>query len=269
MQFFTGDLVVAGTSEPVYAQWLDGTWKDPSNPGKFVTLGQQLIVMVPGNHEASSPQFYGNFALPGSGDFAESFGSFDLGPVHFAFFDDERLAWDTQSDGAKAVLEFLKADLARANAKRATVPFLVLAMHRGPFATSKHMGESDVVRVRDAIVPIADTAKVDLVLSGHDHEYERSKPVTGPAANPTVQMPGQGTVYVVCAGSGADPYNLGGGMVPYREKNVAFGGVTPYVGTYMLIDVSGTTLDVKAYGMKASASNPMGDDVIDTFTLTH
>ena len=269
MQLFTGDLVLSGTVETLYSQWLDAIWKDPMSAGGFLTLGQQLMVMVPGNHEGSAAQFYGNFALPSSGEFAESFGSFDAGPIHFAFFDDQRLAFDAESAGAKAVLDFLVADLARANARRASVPFIVLVEHRGPFSTSNHMGDSDLVRVRDALVPIADTAKVDLVLSGHDHNYERSKPITGPAANPTVQAAGMGTVWVVCAGAGAGAYSPGGGMVPYREKNAGFGGSTPYVGTYLLVDANGTTLDVKAYGMKASASNPMGDDVIDSFTLTH
>lgn len=269
IQLFTGDLVLSGTVASLYSTWLDAIWKDPNAPGKFLTLGQQLMVMVPGNHEGSSAQFYGSFALPGSGDFGESFGSFDAGPVHVAFYDDQRLAQGVQTDGAKAILDFLTADLARAGAKRDAVPFLVLVGHRGPLSTSNHMGDSDVVKVRDAIMPIADAAKVDLVVSGHDHDYERSHPVTGPAATPTVQPAGQGTVYVVCAGAGADGYTPGGGTVAYREKNAGFGGSTGYVGTYLIVDASGTTLDVKAYGMKASASNPMGDDVLDTFTLTH
>ena len=269
LQIFTGDVVVFGTSDAQYTQWLDAIWRDPMAQGKFLTLGQQLMVMLPGNHDASSPQFFGNFALPGTGDFAEAFGSFDVGPVHFLFWDDQRLALDPQSAASKAILDFIKADLGRANAKRAQVPFVVMAEHRGPFSTSNHQGDSDLVRVRDLVAPLAEMGKVDLFLSGHDHEYERSKPLTGPAANPTVQPAGMGTVYVIAAGAGANAYGIGGTPVAYREKNVAFGSSTPYVGVYLLMDASGTTLDVKAYGMKASASNPMGDDVIDQFTLTH
>jgi len=88
MQIFSGDLVLAGTDELLIASWLDPIWKDPNAPGSFITLGQQSIVMVGGNHEGASSQFYGNFSMPGDGPYAETFGSFEVGSVHFAFIDD-------------------------------------------------------------------------------------------------------------------------------------------------------------------------------------
>jgi len=125
-----------------------------------------------------------------------------------------------------------------------------------------------VVQVRDALVPIFDQYGVDLAFGGHDHDYERSKPLKGPAANPVVQSSStMGTTYVVSAGAGSDPYAPGTDPAPYREKNAAYGPPTSYVGVYTLLKIDGNMLQITTYGLKASASSVMGDDVIDQFTL--
>ena len=70
--------------------------------------------------------------------------------------------------------------------------------------------DADVLRGRQYFEPIWEKYHVDLALAGHDHDYERSKPLTGPVDNPTTHTdPKDGTIYLVCAGSGADPYGSG------------------------------------------------------------
>jgi predicted phosphodiesterase len=261
MQVFTGDLVLAGTVESLFVNWLTPVWKDAQQPGKFVTLGQQLMVFVAGNHENASSQFYGNFALPGdASEYAETFGSFNVGNAHFAFIDDQRVSDNTTGDQATAQLKWLEADLDRANKDRAKHPFIVFMNHRPEFSTSRHKDDGDTQNVRNALVPIFDEYNVDLVLGGHDHEFERSKPVKGPYASPSI---GQGTTYVVCAGAGADAY--GTGAAAYSEKAVAFGNGTNYLGVYSLMTIEGNTLRMQSFGLRASGM----DDPIDDFTLTH
>lgn len=268
IQLFSGDLVLYGQSETRFGNWLDAIWKDPVAPGSFITLGQQVFVPVGGNHEGMSAQYYGNFALPGEGALAESFGSFEIGSVHVAFVDDQLIAAG-QPDG-QTQLDWLKADLDKASKDRAAHPFIVFYHHRSVYSTSNHATDGDVIKMRQTIVPIMDQYGVDLVLGGHDHDYERSKPLRGPADNPTVMVdPKMGTTYVVSAGAGADPYSPGTAPAAYREKNAAFGGTTPYAGVYTLMKASGNTLQITSYGLKASASNVMGDDVLDDFTLMH
>ncbi len=267
-QVFSGDLVLFGAQEDVYAQWLDKAWKDPMDSTKFLTLGQQLILPVPGNHENSSAQFYGNFALPGDGPFAESFSSVNLGSAHLVLLDDQAIAVSPTGEAAMAQLAWLEEDLARAEQNRKDQPFIVVVHHRGELSTSTHAPDADVGKTREALMPVWDKHHVDLVLNGHDHNYERSKPVTGPAKAPVVAASSTaGTTYVVCAGAGASAYAPGGGTVAYREKNVAFGMGTPYVGVYSLFSVEGPKLTFTAYGLKSAGGSVMGDDVIDTFTL--
>ena len=261
LQLFSGDMVMFGSVASSFRDWLDGIWLDPQDKTKFVTLGQQYFLPVAGNHEASSSQFYGNFALPTSDGNGEMISSLDVGSAHVLLWDDQTVSQSASSDKAKSQLAFLDADLAKADANRANRPFVIVVQHRGLYSTSNHGKDSDVQELRDRMVPIYDKYHVDLVLAGHDHNYERSKPLMSPPATPTV---GTGTTYVVCAGAGAGGYAPGSAPAPYREKNVGFGGSTPYVGVYAVMTLEPKKLAFKAYGLK----NAGGDDVTDPFDLT-
>ncbi len=269
IQLVTGDLVDIGSLETLYTQWLDAVWKDPQSAGKFLTLGQQLIVPIAGNHENEAGQFYSNFAIPGEGNFAEQYASFDVGNTHFVLIDDQPLATDGTGDAATSILAWLDKDLTAANANRAKVPFIAAISHRGLFSTSLHSADGDVLLVRSKLAPIFDKHNVDMVFNGHDHEYERSKPLkagTPASGDPVV---GSGTQYVICAGAGADPYKVGTSASAYREKSAAFGNGTPYIGAYSLLTLEANKLTMTAYGLKASGSQVKDDDVLDTVVLTH
>ena len=268
VQLITGDVVDIGSLESLYSQWLDAIWKDPAAPGKFLTLGQQMMIPIAGNHENEAGQFYSNFAIPGEGNFAEQYASLNVGNTHFVLIDDQPLA-GTAGDASAAILAWLDKDLAAANANRANVPFIVALSHRGIYSTSLHSADGDVLQVRGLLAPIFDKYSVDMVFNGHDHEYERSKAIkagTPPSGDPVV---GSGTQYVICAGAGADPYAVGKSASPFREKSAAFGSGTPYIGAYSLLTLDGKTLTMTAYGLKASGTQVKDDDVLDTVTITH
>ncbi len=267
LSIITGDVIDFGTQESAFATWLDAVWKDPADPSKFLTLGQQTMVTIAGNHENDSSQFYGNFALPGDGDRAEQLASFDLGSAHVALVDDQPIAILPKSDAAKAILDWLDADLTAADAARASHPFVIVATHRGLFTTSKHAADSDVIAARAALVPLFDKHHVDLVLNGHEHEYERSKPLRAgadPSGAPVVAPAGQGTVYVVNAGAGAESYATGADP-GFREKSAGYGAGTGYIGCYGLLTLEAKKVTLSAYMLKAGAGP---DDLVDTVELT-
>jgi predicted phosphodiesterase len=266
-QIMSGDLIPLGTEGSLYQQFLDAAWKDPSDSTKFLTSGQQLFLMVPGNHENDSSQYFGNFALPGLDQNAERFGSFNVGNAHIVLLDDETISADPTSDIASAETAWLDQDLTAADADRTNHPFEIVVHHRGELSTSVHSTDSDVVQMRSTLMPIWDKHHVDLVLNGHDHNYERSKPVTGPASAPALAA--NGTTYVVCAGAGATAYTPGSQPSATRAINVGFGPGTPYVGVYELVTLDGNKISVKAYGLKNAGGGVAGDDVIDSFELDH
>lgn len=195
-----GDVSYAGGDPQTWKAWFD--------------LVEPVAARVPwvpalGNHEgdvqglsldeASVPDpaeqavFKQRFPLP-----AETFYySFDLAGVHF-------VALDTFS-GLQLPAEeaaWLEADLAAAE----DADWVVAYLHEPPYSSNAAHGSSP--RAYDAFAAILEAAGVDLVVTGHDHDYERSFALRGgevvSRANETVK--GNGTVYVVTGGGGAALY---------------------------------------------------------------
>ncbi len=267
LQINTGDMIAIGTKQSLYDQWLDAIWKDPGGGGGFVTLGQQMMVMVAGNHENDAARFYGAFAIPGTGAWAESFASFDVGGLHIAMFDDQGPALIPTGEQAKATFAWLDQDLAKANANRAKVPFVLVVHHRGLFTTSNHANDADVLDLRKILAPLYDKHQVDVVLNGHDHAYERSKPLRAgadPRGAPEVvanAAAGAARVYVVNAGAGAPAYGVAD--APFIEKSTAYGKGTAYSGCYGLIKVDGKKLVFESFALSSSGADPK----IDSFEI--
>jgi acid phosphatase type 7 len=282
LDLISGDIVDVGPSQAEWAQWLDAIWTTPSEKeagvsatGAFLTLGEQLMVPIAGNHEAESSDFYANWAIPGTGDYAKTFASFNVGNTHFVLFDDSPMAAAASptalSAEAQAQLAWLESDLAAAESDRTAHPFIVVMNHRCLFSTSTHAQDPDVLVVRAVLAPLFDKYHVDLALNGHNHEYERSFPLNANASNPksndvVIQSdPTKGTTYVVNAGAGADAYSANSFPAAYRKLSWAYGSTTGYIGCYGILQLDGRTLTMTEYGVKGAASS---DDVIDTLTLT-
>ena len=64
---------------------------------------------------------------------------------------------------------------------------------------------------------------------------------------------GQGTVYVVNAGAGADPYGVSAS--PFIEKSATFGAGTPYDGIYGVLTLDGRKLTITTYGLAAAGND--------------
>jgi hypothetical protein len=139
----------------------------------FFDVYASLLRHVPffvasGNHDRNtSPKsaFSQVFALPDNGgpEGRQRWYSFDWGPVHVAVLDTERVG--------KVQAEWLDRDLAASRA-----PWKIVAGHKGPYSSGAHGSDLDV---RRWFVPLFEKHGVALALWGHDHDYERSKPMNG------------------------------------------------------------------------------------------
>jgi predicted phosphodiesterase len=274
MQLISGDIVDTAALETLYTQWLDAIWHDPADPAAFLTLGQQIMVPVNGNHENDLPDSFADWATPGvaGAPYAETYGSFDIGSAHVTMIDDEQIAGSLSAGAASpeatAQLAWIDADLKAADADRGSHPFLVVVGHRCMFSSSMHGADADVLAARGALVPLYDKYSVDLVINGHDHDYERSKPLRAGSPPSGAPIVGAGTTYVVSAGAGADAYATGTPQ-PFTATSTAYGAGTKYIGAYSLLTLSPRTLTLTAYGLAASATSVSEDDVLDTFSVQH
>jgi hypothetical protein len=172
---------------------------------KFIGVYAELIASTCfyptlGNHDCmDSPDYWlYMFHTPANNHGAdESYYSFDAGDAHF-------IALNTcTGEVPEAQLEWLDADLTFTD--RA---WKIVFFHHAPYSNGAHGG---TIEVRDAVVPIFERHGVDLVLSGHDHVYERSYPIRegstrGGYQDPHYTSPG-GTLYVVTGGGGNRLYD--------------------------------------------------------------
>lgn len=148
----------------------------------YAELFQRLPVYAAiGNHDNATQRgrpYEEMLVLPGN----ERWYSVDLGDVHFVVLD------TTQIGAAQAA--WLEADLAAAQRR-----FTVVLAHHPPY-TAAWRGPNR--KFRRTFVPILQRHGVDLVLSGHEHHYERSHVVAG-------------IVYIVSGGGGAPLTRVGKG----------------------------------------------------------
>ena len=263
IQLFSGDMIDFGTDQGEWGEWLDRAAKDEA--GKASALSSVLTLAAHGNHDNHSTLFYANLVLPQDltayPQYAELFFSVDVGPVHVVVLDDYFIGPVPQPDYMSALGDWLSQDLTAANANRAKVPWIVAMHHHPSYSSSTHGKDKDVIKVRQFVTPIWDKFHVDLAISGHDHDYERTKPLTGPADNPmTFTDPSKGTVYLTCAGSGADGYGAGTSSFTAMSQDYKSGGL----GLYGVITATQSSLQIDAHTLTAAGDNPQ----FDTFTIT-
>lgn len=265
LALFSGDMINFSGDQLEWEKWLDLAWKDTD--GAPLTLGQKLTLYAHGNHENYTTLFFGNLVMPQEPDafpgLGELFYSVDVGPVHIVVVDDLAIAYPDLVPGFQETLkEWLRADLEAANENRASVPWIITMHHHSEYSSSNHGTDADVLRVREFFVPIWDEFHVDMNVAGHDHNYERTKPISGPAMTPTVHDAfADGTVYVVCAGAGADAYSAGMSDFTAVSRDYKTGGA---LGFYGFLNADKSSLKLTTHELRADGSDPVADEVTIT-----
>jgi 3',5'-cyclic AMP phosphodiesterase CpdA len=170
-----GDLVDSGS---VAKQW----------DQLFFRPARRLMHSVPlypvlGNHEKNARIYFDSFSLPGN----ERWYSFDFGNAHFVVLDSD--VDELTEDGEQ--LEWLEQDL-----EASTAAWKFVNFHHPPFSASRDYHSSERLLRKNVLHPIFEPHGVDMVFSGHDHNYERTRPIGSPG--------GHAVTYVV-AGNGGTP----------------------------------------------------------------
>ncbi len=142
---------------------------------------------------------------------------------------------------AGAQTRWLESTLAAASRDH-TIDWIIVQMHQDALSSSKNGNGSDK-GIREAWLPLFDQYGVDLVLCGHDHDYERSWPVRG--CNHNVGRD---------AASGASVDTLQPKPV---TSNPANGPFDTSLGTiHFILGGGGTNAPLDAYGVNPDSGAP-------------
>jgi len=202
----TGDLVATGQDSA-------GWHREFFTPGEPLFSTTPLLVVL-GNHDQGGtgsetlPRWWRElFSFPGP-ERGPGYGhwySVDIGGVHLIVLDSNRVDNPEQT-------AWLATDLASAGA--AGADFILVSFHHPSYSAGYYAG---FPRTREQWSALFERHRVDLVLNGHNHVYQRSYPVvdgeplvpdsTGhQSAAPAVFRAGEGIIYCVTGGGGAPLY---------------------------------------------------------------
>ncbi len=217
MERLTFDLALH-TGDVVYPSGRDEDY-DPNYFKPYANLIDHIpFYPALGNHDIKTEggrPFRENFYLPGN----EEYYDFSYGNAHFiALYSNRVMAGDDQTRWLERTL------------KDSTARWKIVYFHRPPFSSGPHGGEKSV---QEIWVPLFEKYGVDLVFSGHDHDYERTHPING-------------VVYVVTGGGGARLYDVGQGpftACSRKAYHVVHGSVSEDKIALEAIDEDGNVFD--------------------------
>ncbi len=239
------------------------------------------LVPITGNHDgfARRDWFNNMFCLDTSESVQTNNGvnySFEYGNAHFAVVNTNDLLSVSLSQ-----LKWLKNDL-----NSTDKDWKIICMHKSPYTLGKDGKWPDALYLQQSLTKVADECGVDLVLSGHDHQYLRTKPLKGNKVND------DGTVYVLAGTAGSKRYEVRSFLAgTFTDTNfintliIQKGGYGNYWngsdwsetdeknigGCFNTVEIKGGELTFKSYILSDELTDESGEKLItntDSFTLT-
>lgn len=182
-----GDLIDESSK---FGQW-DGALKSLSLYDKIRTTD---FIGTLGNHEymgdADGSLAKAIFNSPKNGPEIDLGGTYsvDYNNMHISV-----LGYTSEREVLEQQLEWLKQDV-----KNSDKPWKILVTHKPPYFTNP-FGGNDIMK--EKLPPVVDELGIDLVFSGHDHSYGRTKKLKAGKED------SNGTVYVVAGTTGKKHYD--------------------------------------------------------------
>ena len=226
-----------------------------------------------GNGETGYRSFTTRYALPGNGlgGLEGHFYAFTVGAVRFVVLQNDDVClqdagnFSVRGYSGGAQRRWLDHTLAVARRDR-NIDWVVVVMHQLVMSSAMNGNGCDL-GVRQEFGPLLDKHGVDLVLCGHDHDYERTHPVRGVDGASTTLTPHvastrtdlvdttKGAVHMVLGGGGSYPLNVYGGQGPVRTAKV----ITGKTAKDVVLEVapwSAVTDPVQAFGFATFDVDP-------------
>ncbi len=175
----------------------------------FPALGNHDLNNVGGAGSYANSAHVKTFALPLNGTQPERYYAFENADVLFVMTDS-----DSCCDGTQQA--WIENQLATSTRK-----WKLVFLHHAPYSCANGIASiGSTTSVRNSWGPLFEKYGVDIVFTGHDHIYERTKYMDDFLANGSPGSDGLGTTYIMTGGGGAtldQDANINGGGQPYRQ----------------------------------------------------
>lgn len=208
-------------------------------------LEKAPVYPAPGNHDYMTENlrpYLESFDLPRQAlneKDNERYYSFDVDNIHFVALDTNVPLYEISALRADDMADWLSKDLAK-NSDRT---WKVVFFHHPPYSSGQIHGDDKLVQ--EILVPIFEKYSVDLVLSGHEHNYERTcKLLNGICSE-------NGVTYLVSGGGGADLYQFG------PQKPFTAGRFSQY--HFLRLQVQSCKMQINAIGLS--------NQILDNFSI--
>lgn len=266
-----GDVVDTGINWDEWTyQYLVPARHFQSTKPSFIAMGNHEYRGYEGNPDVLAWEHYFKHPMtsPGSNKY---WYSFDYGNAHFVILEPLKMKWMPHENpelGNTIVpddpqLLWLEQDLKANQGKHDwTFVFYHEPAYSETWSGGYHDGEDFI---RNAVVPILERYRVDMVFNGHTHAYERGFP------HPDTEA-GNYTTYIVTGGGGGGLDNhkyKEWGRVDLPDHPAVADSDEPDGGQYYRHHYCDVVVDGKTVTMKAQEVLPNGrlGDVIDAFKL--
>ena len=244
-----------------YADGVQRRWDEYGRKVEDITANTQYQT-VPGNHEMAIVTYLGlegyknrwfmpyNFPIERPGGQEAYWYSFTRGPLRIIGLNSE--SHMDVSLISQDQLTWLKSALIEAQRTRDRHPWLFVMLHRPLYCTSTRHTECGTFAewLRDWLEELFHEYKVDVVVTAHMHNYER----TTPLYKGLVQATGQAPVYIVNGAAGCRE-----GLSGFAANPPAWSASRIFDMGYGLLSVSMDTLTWKFY---SSANNTLQDSFV-------
>ena len=202
--------------------------------------------------------------------------SFDCGNAHIAVLNTNDLL-----SISLAQLKWLKNDM-----NSTDKDWKIVSMHKTPYTLGKDGKWPDAMYLQQSLTKVCDECGVDLVLSGHDHQYLRTKPLKGN------KLSDDGTTYVLLGTAGSKRYEIRKFLADSFLDTDFIGALTIQKGNYgnywngndfestrpeniggcfNTVNIEGGTLKFNSYILSDEMTDENGERLItntDSFTIT-
>lgn len=131
------------------------------------------VATTVGNHDADNANYQYHFNVPNLSNYGDN--GYAGGDYYFTYGNVLFMMLNTQDTNNAEHEAFIRQTVET----NSDCQWKIVTLHQDIYGSAEHSNEPEIVNLRYALTPVFEEVGVDVVLTGHDHAYSRSKFLNG------------------------------------------------------------------------------------------